>query len=85
MQPLFLSTALIAGFQCPNINETDNLVIVSNKTVYRFNEKVAFKCLQGYELSGEAELTCGLTKNTKNIVEWKGQFPQCRGKRNLFR
>ena len=60
--------------KCPNLSPKKNQEIVSNLNKYLPTNKVAFKCLNGYQMDGPSTVTCGRNG------EWQGNAPSCQPK-----
>ncbi|CAG2232464.1 PTPRT [Mytilus edulis] len=62
------------GVLCPLPNVTGNLVLLSNKTEYRFGDQIKFDCVGDFEFTSQLAATreCIVDKNTKAAAKHSG-------------
>ncbi|CAC5383562.1 PTPRK [Mytilus coruscus] len=72
----------IVGVLCPFPNVTDNLVLLSNKTEYRFGDHTTFDCVGDFELPNLSDATreCIVDEHSKENGTWTGEIPICQAK-----
>ena len=69
--------SIFAAIQCER-PDFDNGILIEDKVVYNVNDRVTFKCNQGFELQGAKQLRC------ENSGQWSGVFPTCERKHQNF-
>ncbi|VDI70960.1 Hypothetical predicted protein, partial [Mytilus galloprovincialis] len=67
------------GVVCSLPNITNNLVLLTNKTEFRFGDQTSFECNGDFELTSQLASTreCIVDEDSPENGTWTGELPIC--------